>query len=190
MDNDFQNVIIGQDEAIIKIIRVIQCNCVGLKDFIKLIGFFIFFGFIGVGKMELAKLFVCYIFDFEDVLVWFDMSEYMEKFFVSCLIGVFLGYVGYEEGGQLIEKVCCKFYFVILLGEIEKVYFDVYNILFQVLDDGQLIDGLGCKVDFKNMLIIMIFNVGVCQLKDFGQGVGFVIQVCQSVVDDNVKGVI
>lgn len=99
MDNDFQNVIIGQNEVIIKIIWVIQCNCVGLKDFIKLIGFFIFFGLIGVGKMEFVKLFVCYIFDFEDVLVWFDMSEYMEKFFVSWFIGVFFGYVGYEEGG-------------------------------------------------------------------------------------------
>jgi ATP-dependent Clp protease ATP-binding subunit ClpC len=190
MDNDLQNVIIGQDEAITKITRAIQRNRVGLKDPTKPIGSFIFLGPTGVGKTELAKSLARYIFDSEDALVRLDMSEYMEKFSVSRLIGAPPGYVGYEEGGQLTEKVRRKPYSVILLDEIEKAHPDVYNILLQVLDDGQLTDGLGRKVDFKNTLIIMTSNVGVRQLKDFGQGVGFATQARQSAADDNAKGVI
>ena len=190
MDNDLQNVIIGQDEAISKITRAIQRNRVGLKDPTKPIGSFIFLGPTGVGKTELAKSLARYIFDSEDALVRLDMSEYMEKFSVSRLIGAPPGYVGYEEGGQLTEKVRRKPYSVILLDEIEKAHPDVYNILLQVLDDGQLTDGLGRKVDFKNSLIIMTSNVGVRQLKDFGQGVGFATQARQSAADENAKGVI
>jgi ATP-dependent Clp protease ATP-binding subunit ClpC len=190
MDNDLQNVIIGQDEAITKITRAIQRNRVGLKDPTKPIGSFIFLGPTGVGKTELAKSLARYIFDSEDALVRLDMSEYMEKFSVSRLIGAPPGYVGYEEGGQLTEKVRRKPYSVLLLDEIEKAHPDVYNILLQVLDDGQLTDGLGRKVDFKNTLIIMTSNVGVRQLKDFGQGVGFATQARQSAADDNAKGVI
>ncbi len=190
MDNDLQNVIIGQNEAISKITRAIQRNRVGLKDPTKPIGSFIFLGPTGVGKTELAKSLARYIFDSEDALVRLDMSEYMEKFSVSRLIGAPPGYVGYEEGGQLTEKVRRKPYSVILLDEIEKAHPDVYNILLQVLDDGQLTDGLGRKVDFKNTLIIMTSNVGVRQLKDFGQGVGFATQARQSAADDNAKGVI
>ncbi|MBV6655628.1 MAG: ATP-dependent Clp protease ATP-binding subunit [Mameliella sp.] len=190
MDNDLQDVIIGQNEAITKITRAIQRNRVGLKDPTKPIGSFIFLGPTGVGKTELAKSLARYIFDSEDALVRLDMSEYMEKFSVSRLIGAPPGYVGYEEGGQLTEKVRRKPYSVILLDEIEKAHPDVYNILLQVLDDGQLTDGLGRKVDFKNTLIIMTSNVGVRQLKDFGQGVGFATKARQSAADDNAKGVI
>ncbi|MEQ8704030.1 MAG: ATP-dependent Clp protease ATP-binding subunit [Phaeodactylibacter sp.] len=190
MDSDLQDVIVGQNEAITKITRAIQRNRVGLKDPTKPIGSFIFLGPTGVGKTELAKSLARYIFDSEDALVRLDMSEYMEKFSVSRLIGAPPGYVGYEEGGQLTEKVRRKPYSVILLDEIEKAHPDVYNILLQVLDDGQLTDGLGRKVDFKNSLIIMTSNVGVRQLKDFGQGVGFATQARQSAADDNAKGVI
>ncbi|MDX1683615.1 MAG: ATP-dependent Clp protease ATP-binding subunit [Saprospiraceae bacterium] len=173
MKEDLKKVIIGQDEAIGKITKAIQRNRVGLKDPSKPIGSFIFLGPTGVGKTELAKALARYLFDSEDALVRIDMSEYMEKFSVSRLIGAPPGYVGYEEGGQLTEKVRRKPYSVILLDEIEKAHPDVYNILLQVLDDGQLTDGLGRKVDFKNALIIMTSNIGVRQLKDFGQGVGF-----------------
>ena len=173
MQNDLESVIIGQDEAINKVSKAIQRNRVGLKDPTKPIGTFIFLGPTGVGKTELAKALAKYIFDSEDALIRLDMSEYMEKFSVSRLIGAPPGYVGYEEGGQLTEKVRRKPYSVILLDEIEKAHPDVYNILLQVLDDGQLTDGLGRKVDFKNTLIIMTSNVGVRELKDFGQGVGF-----------------
>lgn len=190
MDSDLKNVIIGQNEAIGKITRAIQRNRVGLKDPTKPIGSFIFLGPTGVGKTELAKALARYIFDSEDALVRLDMSEYMEKFSVSRLIGAPPGYVGYEEGGQLTEKVRRKPYSVILLDEIEKAHPDVYNILLQVLDDGQLTDGLGRKVDFKNALIIMTSNIGVRQLKDFGQGVGFATQARESAAEDNAKGVI
>lgn len=190
MDKDLQNVIIGQDEAIGKITRAIQRNRVGLKDPTKPIGSFIFLGPTGVGKTELAKSLARYIFDSEDTLIRIDMSEYMEKFSVSRLIGAPPGYIGYEEGGQLTEKVRRKPYSVILLDEIEKAHPDVYNILLQVLDDGQLTDGLGRKVDFKNALIIMTSNIGVRQLKDFGQGVGFATQARTEAADDNAKGVI
>lgn len=190
MTTDLQGVIIGQDEAIDKVTKAIQRNRVGLKDPRKPIGTFIFLGPTGVGKTELAKALARYIFDSDDALVRIDMSEYMEKFSVSRLIGAPPGYVGYEEGGQLTEKVRRKPYSVILLDEIEKAHPDVYNILLQVLDDGQLTDGLGRKVDFKNTLIIMTSNIGVRQLKDFGQGLGFNTQSRQENADANNKGVI
>ncbi len=190
MTDDLKKVIIGQDEAIIKVSKAIQRNRVGLKDPSKPIGSFIFLGPTGVGKTELAKALARYLFDSEDALIRIDMSEYMEKFSVSRLIGAPPGYVGYEEGGQLTEKVRRKPYSVVLLDEIEKAHPDVYNILLQVLDDGQLTDGLGRKVDFKNTLIIMTSNIGVRQLKDFGQGVGFATQARQNAAEDLTKNVI
>jgi ATP-dependent Clp protease ATP-binding subunit ClpC len=190
MTEDLKRVIIGQDEAIIKVCKAIQRNRVGLKDPTKPIGSFIFLGPTGVGKTELAKALARYLFDSEDALIRIDMSEYMEKFSVSRLIGAPPGYVGYEEGGQLTEKVRRKPYSVVLLDEIEKAHPDVYNILLQVLDDGQLTDGLGRKVDFKNTLIIMTSNIGVRQLKDFGQGVGFATKARQDAAEDLTKSVI
>jgi ATP-dependent Clp protease ATP-binding subunit ClpC len=190
MEDDLQRVIIGQDEAITKVTRAIQRNRVGLKDPKKPIGTFIFLGPTGVGKTELAKALARYIFDSEDSLIRIDMSEYMEKFSVSRLIGAPPGYVGYEEGGQLTEKVRRKPYSVILLDEIEKAHPDVYNILLQVLDDGQLTDGMGRKVDFKNTMIIMTSNIGVRQLKDFGQGVGFATKARTDSAEETSKGVI
>jgi ATP-dependent Clp protease ATP-binding subunit ClpC len=173
MADDMRNMVIGQDEAISKVVKAIQRNRVGLKDPKKPIGTFIFLGPTGVGKTELARSLARYMFDSEDALIRIDMSEYMEKFTISRLIGAPPGYVGYEEGGQLTEKVRRKPYSVILLDEIEKAHPDIYNVLLQVLDDGQLTDGLGRKVDFKNTTIIMTSNIGVRQLKDFGAGVGF-----------------
>ena len=190
MGGDLKEAIIGQDEAIEKITKAIQRNRVGLKDPSKPIGSFIFLGPTGVGKTELAKALARYIFDSEDSLIRIDMSEYMEKFTVSRLIGAPPGYVGYEEGGQLTEKVRRKPYSVILLDEIEKAHPDVFNILLQVLDDGQLTDGLGRKVDFKNSLIIMTSNIGARQLKDFGQGVGFATKARVDAADDNSRAVI
>ena len=190
MLDDLKSVIIGQDEAIGKITKAIQRNRVGLKDPSKPIGSFIFLGPTGVGKTELAKALARYLFDSDDALVRIDMSEYMEKFSVSRLIGAPPGYVGYEEGGQLTEKVRRKPYSVILLDEIEKAHPDVYNILLQVLDDGQLTDGLGRRVDFKNTLIIMTSNIGVRQLKDFGQGVGFATQARKDAAEEHTKSVI
>ncbi len=190
MTDDLKEAIIGQDEAIVKITKAIQRNRVGLKDPSKPIGSFIFLGPTGVGKTELAKALARYIFDSEDTLIRIDMSEYMEKFSISRLIGAPPGYVGYEEGGQLTERVRRKPYSVILLDEIEKAHPDVYNILLQVLDDGQLTDGLGRKVDFKNTLIIMTSNIGVRQLKDFGQGVGFATKAREEASDEHSKGVI
>lgn len=176
MSEDMKGMVVGQDEAIAKVVKAIQRNRVGLKDPKKPIGSFIFLGPTGVGKTELARSLAKYLFDSEDSLIRIDMSEYMEKFTVSRLIGAPPGYVGYEEGGQLTEKVRRKPYSVILLDEIEKAHPDIYNILLQVLDDGQLTDGLGRKVDFKNTIIIMTSNIGVRQLKDFGAGVGFATQ--------------
>jgi ATP-dependent Clp protease ATP-binding subunit ClpC len=176
MSVDMKGMVVGQDEAILKVVKAIQRNRVGLKDPKKPIGTFIFLGPTGVGKTELARSLARYMFDSEEALIRIDMSEYMEKFTVSRLIGAPPGYVGYEEGGQLTEKVRRKPYSVILLDEIEKAHPDIYNILLQVLDDGQLTDGLGRKVDFKNTLIIMTSNIGVRQLKDFGEGVGFATQ--------------
>ena len=190
MAEDLKGAIIGQDEAIVKITKAIQRNRVGLKDPTKPIGSFIFLGPTGVGKTELAKALARYIFDSDDSLIRIDMSEYMEKFSISRLIGAPPGYVGYEEGGQLTEKVRRKPYSVILLDEIEKAHPDVYNILLQVLDDGQLTDGLGRKVDFKNTMIIMTSNIGVRQLKDFGQGVGFETKARKDTANDHSKRVI
>ncbi|MGB0864053.1 MAG: ATP-dependent Clp protease ATP-binding subunit [Saprospiraceae bacterium] len=190
MGDDIKKAIIGQDPAIVKITKAIQRNRVGLKDPSKPIGSFIFLGPTGVGKTELAKALARYLFDSEDALVRIDMSEYMEKFSISRLIGAPPGYVGYEEGGQLTERVRRKPYSVILLDEIEKAHPDVYNILLQVLDDGQLTDGLGRKVDFKNTLILMTSNIGVRQLKDFGSGVGFATESREKSKDEMAKSVI
>src|SRR5216110_769543 len=173
MGTDMKEMVVGQEDAIGKVVKAIQRNRVGLKDPKKPIGTFIFLGPTGVGKTELARALSRYMFDSEDSLIRIDMTEYMEKFTVSRLIGAPPGYVGYEEGGQLTEKVRRKPYSVILLDEIEKAHPDIYNILLQVLDDGQLTDGLGRRIDFKNTLIIMTSNIGARQLKDFGAGVGF-----------------
>ncbi|MBX3254101.1 MAG: ATP-dependent Clp protease ATP-binding subunit [Chitinophagaceae bacterium] len=190
MAEDLNGAVIGQDEAILKVVKAIQRNRVGLKDPKKPIGTFIFLGPTGVGKTELARALARYMFDSEDALIRIDMSEYMEKFTVSRLIGAPPGYVGYEEGGQLTERVRRKPYSVVLLDEIEKAHPDIYNILLQVLDDGQLTDGLGRKVDFKNTLIIMTSNIGVRQLKDFGEGVGFATAARQQSSEENNKAVI
>ncbi len=190
MSDDMRGMVIGQDEAISKVVKAIQRNRVGLKDPKKPIGTFIFLGPTGVGKTELARALARYMFDSEDSLIRIDMSEYMEKFTVSRLIGAPPGYVGYEEGGQLTERVRRKPYSVILLDEIEKAHPDIYNILLQVLDDGQLTDGLGRKVDFKNTLIIMTSNIGVRQLKDFGAGVGFTTAAKMEHEDEANKAVI
>lgn len=168
-----KNAIIGQDTAIDKIVKAIQRNRVGLKDPKKPIGTFMFLGPTGVGKTHLAKMLAEYLFDSTDTLIRVDMSEYMEKFTVSRLVGAPPGYVGYEEGGQLTEKVRTHPYSVVLLDEIEKAHPDVFNLLLQVLDEGRLTDSLGRKIDFKNTIIIMTSNIGSRQLKDFGSGVGF-----------------
>ncbi|MBL7105588.1 MAG: ATP-dependent Clp protease ATP-binding subunit [Bacteroidales bacterium] len=173
MEDDLENSIIGQNEAIKKVVKAIRRNRAGLKDPSKPIGTFIFLGPTGVGKTHLAKVLAKYLFDSEDTLIRIDMSEYMEKFAVSRLVGAPPGYVGYEEGGQLTEKVRRKPYSIILLDEIEKAHPDVFHLLLQVLDDGVLTDSLGRKVDFKNTIVIMTSNIGSRQLKDFGQGVGF-----------------
>ena len=190
MGDDLKNAVIGQEEGISKVVKAIQRNRVGLKDPKKPIGTFIFLGPTGVGKTELARSLARYMFDNDDSLIRIDMSEYMEKFTVSRLIGAPPGYVGYEEGGQLTERVRRKPYSVILLDEIEKAHPDIYNILLQVLDDGQLTDGMGRKVDFKNTLIIMTSNIGARQLKDFGEGVGFATQNRMQNADENNKAVI
>ena len=182
--------VIGQDEAVLKISRSIQRNRAGLKDPNRPIGSFIFLGQTGVGKTQLAKVISKELFDSEDALIRIDMSEYMEKFAISRLIGAPPGYVGYEEGGQLTEKVRRKPYCVVLLDEIEKAHPDVFNMMLQVLDDGYLSDSLGRKIDFKNTIIIMTSNVGARQLKDFGQGVGFGTAAKIAQADDNSKSVI
>ncbi|MFC3562440.1 ATP-dependent Clp protease ATP-binding subunit [Pedobacter jamesrossensis] len=182
--------IIGQDDAIKKLTKAIQRTRAGLKDPKKPIGSFIFLGPTGVGKTELAKELARFMFDSDDSLIQIDMSEYMEKFAVSRLVGAPPGYVGYEEGGQLTEKVRRKPYAVILLDEIEKAHPDVFNILLQVLDEGQLTDSLGRKVDFRNTIIIMTSNIGARQLKDFGQGVGFSTTAKTNQADSHSRGVI
>jgi ATP-dependent Clp protease ATP-binding subunit ClpC len=173
MEAELANSVIGQSEAIKKVVRSIRRNRAGLKDPNKPIGTFIFLGPTGVGKTHLAKVLARYLFDTEDALVRIDMSEYMEKFAVSRLIGAPPGYVGYEEGGQLTEKIRRRPYSIVLLDEIEKAHPDVFHLLLQVLDDGVLTDSFGRRVDFKNAIVIMTSNIGSRQLKDFGQGVGF-----------------
>jgi ATP-dependent Clp protease ATP-binding subunit ClpC len=182
--------VIGQDAALLKVVKAIQRNRAGLKDPNKPIGSFIFLGPTGVGKTQLAKVLARHLFDNDEALIRIDMSEYMEKFAVTRLIGAPPGYVGYEEGGQLTEKVRRRPYSVILLDEIEKAHPDVFNMMLQVLDDGMLTDSLGRKIDFKNTIIIMTSNIGARQLKDFGQGVGFGTAAKTDGADEHSKGVI
>jgi ATP-dependent Clp protease ATP-binding subunit ClpC len=189
MGKELNGSVIGQDDAIVKIVKAIQRNRAGLKDPNRPIGSFVFLGPTGVGKTHLAKILAQYLFDTADALIRIDMSEYMEKFSVSRLVGAPPGYVGYEEGGQLTEKVRRRPYAVVLLDEIEKAHPDVFNLLLQVLDEGRLTDSLGRKVDFKNTIIIMTSNIGTRELKDFGRGVGFATK-SQANDQDHAKGVI
>jgi len=182
--------VIGQDEAVAKVVKAIQRNRAGLKDPNKPIGSFIFLGQTGVGKTQLAKVLARELFDNDSALIRIDMSEYMEKFAVSRLVGAPPGYVGYEEGGQLTEKIRRKPYAVVLLDEIEKAHPDVFNMLLQVLDDGYLTDSLGRKIDFRNTIIIMTSNIGARKLKDFGQGVGFGTSAKENQADSHAKGII
>jgi ATP-dependent Clp protease ATP-binding subunit ClpC len=182
--------VIGQDEAVSKVVKAIQRNRVGLKDPNKPIGSFIFLGQTGVGKTQLAKVLAMELFDSEEALVRIDMSEYMEKFAVSRLIGAPPGYVGYEEGGQLTEKIRRKPYAVVLFDEIEKAHPDVFNMLLQILDEGHITDSLGRRIDFRNTILIMTSNIGSRQLKDFGAGVGFGTASKNLQTDANAKGVI
>jgi ATP-dependent Clp protease ATP-binding subunit ClpC len=182
--------VIGQDEAVTKVVKAIQRNRVGLKDPNKPIGSFIFLGQTGVGKTQLAKILAKELFDSEDSLIRIDMSEYMEKFAISRLIGAPPGYVGYEEGGQLTEKVRRKPYAVVLLDEIEKAHPDVFNMLLQILDDGYITDSLGRKIDFRNTIIIMTSNIGARQIKDFGSGVGFGTAAKSAQTEEYAKSVI
>jgi ATP-dependent Clp protease ATP-binding subunit ClpC len=182
--------VVGQDQAVAKVVKAIQRNRVGLKDPNKPIGSFIFLGQTGVGKTQLAKVLARELFDSDDSLIRIDMSEYMEKFAMSRLIGAPPGYVGYEEGGQLTEKVRRKPYAVVLLDEIEKAHPDVFNMLLQILDDGYITDSLGRKIDFRNTIIIMTSNIGARQLKDFGSGVGFGTAARKNQSDEHAKGII
>ena len=190
MTDSIKKKIIGQDNAVQKIVKSIRRNRVGLKDPNKPIGSFIFLGATGVGKTQLAKALSEEMFDSQEALIRIDMSEYMEKFAVSRLVGAPPGYVGYEEGGQLTEKVRRKPYSVILLDEIEKAHPDVFNLLLQALDDGQMTDSLGRKISFKNTIIIMTSNIGARQLKDFGQGIGFNTNAKKANADNHSKGII
>lgn len=190
MHDEISDKVIGQDEAVKKVVKAIQRNRAGLKDPNKPIGSFIFLGPTGVGKTQLAKVLAKYLFDTEEALIRIDMSEYMEKFAVSRLVGAPPGYVGYEEGGQLTEKVRRKPYSIVLLDEIEKAHPDVFNILLQALDDGQLTDSSGRKINFKNTIIIMTSNIGARQLKDFGQGVGFSTSAKKDAEGTHTAGVI
>ncbi len=190
MADELRGSVIGQDEAISKVVKSIQRNRAGLKDPNKPIGTFVFLGPTGVGKTQMAKVLAQYLFESVDNLIRVDMSEYMEKFSVSRLVGAPPGYVGYEEGGQLTEKVRRKPYAVVLLDEIEKAHPDVFNILLQVLDEGQLTDSLGRRVDFRNTIVIMTSNIGTRELKDFGQGVGFATKARQDTANEHAKHVI
>lgn len=190
MATELQGKVIGQDEAVEKVVKAIQRNRAGLKDPNKPIGSFFFLGPTGVGKTQLAKVLAKYLFDTEEALIRIDMSEYMEKFSISRLVGAPPGYVGYEEGGQLTEKVRRKPYSIVLLDEIEKAHPDVFNLLLQALDDGHMTDGLGRKIDFKNTILIMTSNIGARQLADFGTGVGFSTQAKEEQRDENAKTVI
>jgi len=190
MSEELQGSVIGQEEAIKKVVKAIQRNRAGLKDPNKPIGTFIFLGPTGVGKTQLAKVLAQYLFDSKDALIHIDMSEYMEKFAVSRLVGAPPGYVGYEEGGQLTEKVRRKPYSVVLLDEIEKAHPDVFNILLQVLDEGRLTDSLGRKIDFKNTILIMTSNIGTRDLNDFSSSVGFSHKPMEDKVSEYSKSVI
>ncbi|NJB35151.1 MULTISPECIES: ATP-dependent Clp protease ATP-binding subunit [Flavobacteriaceae] len=190
LPNHIKDFVIGQNEAVQKVAKAIQRNRAGLKDPNKPIGSFIFLGQTGVGKTQLAKVLARELFDSEDALIRIDMSEYMEKFAISRLVGAPPGYVGYEEGGQLTEKVRRKPYSVVLLDEVEKAHPDVFNMLLQVLDDGFITDSLGRKIDFRNTIIIMTSNIGARQLKDFGQGVGFGTASKKAQADSHQKSVI
>ena len=190
LPNLIKGKVVGQDVAVMKVVKAIQRNRVGLKDPNKPIGSFIFLGQTGVGKTQLAKVLAKELFDAADSLIRIDMSEYMEKFAISRLIGAPPGYVGYEEGGQLTEKVRRKPYAVVLLDEIEKAHPDVFNILLQILDDGYITDSLGRKIDFRNTIIIMTSNIGARQIKDFGGGVGFGTSSKTAQADSYEKSVI
>jgi len=190
MENLIGDKVIGQSEAVKKVVKAIQRNRAGLKDPNRPIGTFIFLGTTGVGKTELAKVMAKELFDSDDALIRIDMSEYMEKFAVSRLVGAPPGYVGYEEGGQLTEAVRKKPYAVVLLDEIEKAHPDVFNILLQILDEGHVTDSLGRKVDFRNTIIILTSNIGTRDLKDFGDGVGFGTAAKKANVDDRARGTI
>lgn len=190
MEEELEHSVIGQEEAIRKVVKAIRRNRAGLKDPNKPIGTFIFLGPTGVGKTHLAKVLARYLFDTEEALVRIDMSEYMEKFAVSRLIGAPPGYVGYEEGGQLTEKIRRRPYSIVLLDEIEKAHPDVFHLLLQVLDDGLLTDSFGRRVDFKNTIVIMTSNIGSRQLKDFGQGVGFTTSARQASSAEHTRNVI
>ena len=190
LPEQIKGMVIGQDEAVSKVVKAIQRNRAGLKDPNKPIGSFIFLGQTGVGKTQLAKVLARELFDSDDALVRIDMSEYMEKFAISRLVGAPPGYVGYEEGGQLTEKIRRKPYAVVLLDEIEKAHPDVFNMLLQVLDDGYLTDSLGRKIDFRNTIIIMTSNIGARKLKDFGTGVGFGTSAKEAQETDYAKAVI
>ena len=190
LPNLIKGKVIGQDEAVAKVVKAIQRNRIGLKDPSKPIGSFIFLGQTGVGKTQLAKVLASELFDSQDALVRIDMSEYMEKFAISRLIGAPPGYVGYEEGGQLTEKIRRKPYCVVLLDEIEKAHPDVFNMLLQILDDGYITDSLGRKINFRHTIIIMTSNIGSRQLKDFGQGVGFGTASKKAQADANAKSII
>lgn len=190
MKEELQESVIGQSEAITKIVKSIQRNRAGLKDPNKPIGTFIFLGPTGVGKTQLAKILAEYLFESTENLIRIDMSEYMEKFSVSRLVGAPPGYIGYEEGGQLTEKVRRRPYAVVLLDEIEKAHPDIFHILLQVLDEGQLTDSLGRRVDFRNTILIMTSNIGSRQLKDFGHGIGFETDSRKETRDELTKSII
>ena len=179
MKDELLTKVVGQDKAINTLVKAIQRSRVGLKDPNKPIGTFMFLGPTGVGKTHLAKELSKLMFGSTDALIRIDMSEYMEKFTVSRLVGAPPGYVGYEEGGQLTEKVRRKPYSIVLLDEIEKAHPDVFNILLQVMDEGRLTDSYGRTVDFKNTIVIMTSNIGTRQLKEFGKGIGFAAQSVQ-----------
>jgi ATP-dependent Clp protease ATP-binding subunit ClpC len=190
MAEEIKGKVIGQDGAVEKVVKAIQRNRAGLKDPNKPIGSFFFLGPTGVGKTQLAKVLARYLFDSEDALIRIDMSEYMEKFSISRLVGAPPGYVGYEEGGQLTEKVRRKPYSIVLLDEIEKAHPDVFNLLLQALDDGHMTDGLGRKIDFKNTILIMTSNIGARQLADFGTGVGFGTSAREAQKEEAAKSVV
>ena len=190
MDGNLNGKVIGQEDAVKKVVKAIQRNRAGLKDPNRPIGTFIFLGTTGVGKTELAKVMARELFESDESLIRIDMSEYMEKFAVSRLVGAPPGYVGYEEGGQLTEAVRRKPYAVVLLDEIEKAHPDVFNILLQILDEGHVTDSLGRKIDFRNTIIILTSNIGTRDLKDFGDGVGFGTSAKKSTTDSRARSTI